>query len=400
MKTQKRILFLIGMLVASLPYLDATQNNHDNKVKHIDDITHQQNLFFAELPKAKQIALLQGYLKKNNLDMPYLIQHIIFSFVFMPPLNSRGAQYQGKNFAGLNLSGRDFTNANLEGADCSKAIFIGSRFKDTNVIDTRFDDAILTHTTCDYQTYFQDNMKANKIYGGQWYQDNLPNDLKSIAKVYPQLKKDADKAKLLHIACSLGRLPYDDQHPEFSIKVGYWSCELLRLKNRLVKDLGDQLVCSLEDELRDNLSYAARLCWQTDYPQDKITCTQVVNLPQDKPDFDGYLKQFRDGLEQYKVKSQYFFSFDWYKKNIEKCIQGIAKAYPKVEDKSLQKDMVTTTDQLSKSYELQYADLLFHFLYHQNLLIRIGEKVGVGAKNDIHYSTFLTIKKCWTRGQK
>ncbi len=384
MKTQKRILFLIGMLVASLPYLDATQNNHDNKAKHIDDSTHQQNLFFAELPKAKQIALLQGYLKRNNLDMPYVIQHIIFPFVFIPPLNSRGARYQGKNFVGFNLSGRDFTSANLERADCSKAILMGSVFKSTNVTDAFFDNAILTHTICDYQAHFQDNMKANKIRGGEWYQNNLPNDLKSIAKVYPQLKKDADKAELLHIACSLARLPYDDQDPEFYVKVAYWSCKLLCLKNRLSKDLGDQLVCSLTKGLNYD---ANNFCWKTEYPQDKITCAQTVNLPQGKPDFAGYLKQFNDGLKQYKVQSKDEWGFNWYKNNIEKNIQGIAKAYPKVEDRSLQKEMLETAYKLSKSYELQHAHLLFHFLYHQNLLIRIRESVvGVETKNDIHYN--------------
>ncbi len=382
MKTQKCILFLIGILVASLPYLDATQNNHDNKVKHIDDSTHQQNLFFAELPKAKQIALLQGYLKRNNLDMPYVIQHIIFSFVFMPPLNSRGARYQGKNFAGFNLSGRNFTNANVEGADFSKAILIDSIFKDTNVTDACFDEANLTHTECDYQKYFQDNMKANEISGREWHQNNLPKDLKSIAKVFPQLKKDADKAALLHIACSLARLPYDEGR-EFYIKGAYWSCKLWRLKNSLAKDLDDQLVCSLIDGLNCN---ANKFCWKTEYPQDKITCTQAVNLPQGKPDFDVYLKQFRNGLKQYKVQSQKEWGFKWYKSNIEKSIQGIANAYPKVEDKSLQKEMVETSYKLSKSYELQHADLLFHFLYHQNRLIHIGETVGVGAKNDIHYN--------------
>ncbi len=392
MKTQKRILFLIGMLVASLPYLDATQNNHDNKIRHIDDSTHQQNLFFAELPKAKQNALLQGYLKKNNLDMPYLIQHIIFPFVFMPPLNSRGARYQGKNFVGLNLSGRDFTHANLERVDCSKAILMGSVFKSTNVTDTLFDGAILTHTTCDYQAHFQDNAKDSKfdeLAEGKWSKKNIPNDLKSIAKVYPQLKQDADKAELLHIACSLARLPYDNPNPEFYIKVAYWSCQLWRLKNRLAKDLGGQLVCSLgEDTEYWNLNdEASEYCWQTDYPQDKITCTQVVNLPQDKPDFAGYLKQFRDGLEQYKVQSQFSWGFYWYKETIEKNIQGLAKAYPKVEDKSLQKEMVKTAYKLSKSYELQHLDFLFHFLYHQNMLIRIRGTVGVEIKNDIYYNS-------------
>ncbi len=399
MKTQKRILFLISILVASLPYLDAAQNNHDNKAKYSDDSVHRKNLFFAELPKAKQMALLQGYLKKNNLDMPYLIQHIIFSFVFMPPLNSRGAQYQGKNFVGLNLSGRDFTHANLEGADCSKANLTGCTFKSANVTDTLFDGATLTHTTCDYQAHFQDNMKANKIRRGEWYVKNLPNDLKSIAKVYPQLKKDADKTELLHIACGLARLPYEDKSPEFYIKVQYWSCQLWRLKNRLTKDLGDQLVCSLgEDTEYWNLNdEATKCCWQTEYPQDKITCTQVVNIPQGKPDFNGYLKQFRDGLKQYKVQSKNSYGFKWYKETIEKNIQGLAKAYPKVDNKSLQKEMVEKSYKLSKSYELQHADLLFHFLYHQNLLIRIGGTVGVGAKNDIHYnfSVVMSVFGSW-----
>ncbi len=377
------------MLVASLPYLDATQNNHDNKAKYSDDSVHRKNLFFAELPKAKQIALLQGYLKRYNFDMPYMIQHIIFSFVFMPPLNSRGAQYQGKNFVGLNLSGRDFTDANLEGADCSKTNLTGCTFKSANVTDTLFDGAILTDTTCDYQAHFQYNMRANKIGGGKWYRNNLPNDLKSIAKVYPQLKKDADKVELLHIASGLARLPYDDQYPEFYIKAAYWSCKLWRLKNRLTKDLGGQLVCSLTIVLSHE---ANDVCWQTDYPQDKITCTQVVNIPQDKPDFNGYLNQFRDGLKQYKVQSKNSNGFKWYKKTIEKNIQGLAKAYPKVDNKSLQKEMVETAYKLSKSYELQHADLLFHFLYHQNLLIRIGGTVGVGPKNDIHYNCSCVLK--------
>ncbi len=318
--------------------------------------------------------------------------------------NVTNEDFTGSDLSGQNLSQHickkcNFTNANLTNVQLPKdlsasnlkgANFTGCKFTATDLTDTILDGATLTHTTCDYQAHFQDNMKANEIYGGEWYQDNLPNDLKSIAKVYPQLKKDADKVELLHIASGLARLPYDDQDPEFYIKVQYWSCKLWRLKNRLSKDLGDQLVCSLEDKLTYGLSYeAGEYCWQTKYPQDKITCTQAVNIPQGKPDFNGYLKQFRDGLKQYKVQSKNSYSFTWYKETIEKNIQGLAKAYPKVEDKSLQKEMLEMSYKLSKSYELQHADLLFHFLYHQNLLIRIGETVGVGAKNDIHYNQYV-----------
>ncbi len=94
------------------------------------------------------------------------------------------------------------------------------------------------------------------------------------------------------------------------------------------------------------------------------------------------------GLNNIKCNQKRKYGFDWYKSTIEKNIQGIAKAYPKVEDKSLQKEMLETAYKLSKSYELQHMDLLFHFLYHQNLLIRIGGTVGVGAKNDIHYNLY------------
>ncbi len=61
--------------------------------------------------------------------MPYVIQHIIFSFVFMPPSIPVALVIKVKIFAGFNSSDRDFTHANLERVDCSKAILNGSVFK-------------------------------------------------------------------------------------------------------------------------------------------------------------------------------------------------------------------------------------------------------------------------------
>ncbi len=384
MKTAKCLLILLAINMVNFLPLYATATNNNSNVSPVACSTHQQNLFFAELPKAKQIALLQGYLRKNNIEIPLIIQHIIFPLVFMPPLNSHDAHYQGKNFSGLNLSERDFTNATLKSADCSKANLFGAIFKNTNVTDTIFTGANLTNTQCSYSALFKQNTKKMQCSG---YFKNIFNDLKSIAKIYPKLQETEDKIKLLHIACALAYLfSYDTNSKEFYIKVQYWSCELLCLKNRLAQHLGNQLICSLQCHLNHD---AENYCWQTNYPQNKITCTQTLNAPQSNPDFDSALKQFKKGLTQYAVKSKITYGFHYYKETIEKTIQGLAQAYPKIEDKCLQNKMMHIAYNLSKSYELKHLDFLFHFLYHQNYLIQISDKVGKELKNAVHYNALL-----------
>ncbi len=384
MQTTKLLTFL-AISIASFFPLYATSNHNEDKVSLNEDSVHRQNLFFAELPKAKQIALLQGYLRKNNIDIPFTIASPIFLFVFMPPLNSRGAQYQGKNFTGLDLSRRDFTDANLEDANCNKANLFGAIFKNTNIKNTILVSANLSNTQCSYVDLLQKNIKGR---GKNFYEEKLFNDLKSIAKVYPQLKTNTDKMDLLQIACSIARLPYDNQYPEFYIKVAYWTCKLLCFKNRLHQDLGDQLVCSLQWHLNND---ANKYCWKTDYPQGNNTSIKPMIEPQQKLSFDSCLQNFKKGLTQYNVQSQDRKGFNWYKETIVKNIEGLAKAYPKVNKKSLQKEMVEIAYNLSKSYELQHLDFLLHFLYHQNWLIRIKNEAGVKASDLYYNAKFVAI---------
>ncbi len=361
------LLMMMAFSIASFSSFYAT-NPNNNGEKYVEDGVHRKDLFFAELPVAKQIALLQGYLKRNNIDVLYIIRNIIFLFVFMPPLNSRGAQYQGKNFVGLNLSGRDFTNANLEDTDCSKANLLGAIFKNTNVTGIVLFGAKLTHTECNYvglcKKYIKEATSCEYI-------KNIFNDIVSITHFYLKVDKDVDKATLLRIACGLAHLPYD-QALAFYVSMQYWSYKLLCFRDGLVKNLGDQLLCSFGN----NLNYdATNYCWETDYPQDKITCRQAVHILKGRIDFDGYLKQFRNGLVQYKVKSANKYGFFYYKEAIESSIQRLAQVYKKITHESLQKNMGQIAYGLSKSYELKHRDFLGYFLHHQYLLVRVGNEI-------------------------
>ena len=163
------------------------------------------------------------------------------------------------------LTGVNFTAAklpkSLAGTKLTHANLTGQHFTATDFTNAQLDGAMLTHTTCDYQQYFQDNVKTKQLSGGVWYLNNLPKDLKSIAQVYPQCSQDTHKAELLQIACGLARLPYDD-NIELEIKLEYWSCKLILFREKL-GPLREQLVCSLTR----GLAYDVReYCWQTNYP--------------------------------------------------------------------------------------------------------------------------------------
>ncbi len=292
----------------------------------------------------------------------------------------------------------NFTHAklpqNFSGAYLSYVDLTGQRFTCTDFTNTQFDGVLLTNTTCDYQQCFQDNVKANQLSGGLWYLDNLPKDLKSIAQVYPTILQDHHKAELLQIASGLAYLPYHEGK-EFYIKVQYWSIRLLLLKKQL-GTLGSQLVCSLGDY---GLNYEAkRFCWQTDYPQNQVEEEQEAPHAY----FDKYLQTFQDELLKYNVKSKDKRGYDWYKKNIEKNIQGLKKAYPKLTSQALRKEAIDIAFQLSKKCRFQHLLFLFHYLSCQNRLIQLKMLAGVGVENDIHYNVKLLFSPLggWSRGRK
>ena len=268
----------------------------------------------------------------------------------------------------------DLSNQDLSGYD-----FTGCDFTHTNLTDSNLANVILAHTTCNYQKAFQHNIKNNKCDRGKWYQENLLKDLKSIAVVYPKLKNDPQKAKLLAIAAGLAWLPFYTGE-EFHIKVGYWSCELLQLKQAIGNPYGQQLVCSLEEYLNWD---AEGYCWSTNYPKDK------VNMDTKAPhaSFDTYFKDFINGLTKYQCKSKNKkWGFDWYKEQIAKNIEGLKKTYQKIKDEQLRQACCNIAHALSKSYQIRNGAFLNHYLFSQNRLIWLKKSVGVMVGNEVYYS--------------
>ena len=309
-----------------------------------------------------------------------------------------------KKLIGANLSNTDLRNillpkdlshVNMQGAqlpqDLSKTnltntTLTGQNFTSINLAWTQLYGAILTDTTCDYRQCFEDHVKINELSGGEWYCQNLPRDLKSIAEVYPKLTQDSYKAELLQIASEFAYLPCYES-AEFYIKAEYCSCKLLMLKKKLKNYLGEQLVCSMAA----SLEYEATVfCWETRYSQYQIK-REEKKTPHD--DFDQYLKTFGEGLGEYSYRWKNEIGYDWYKNNIEKNIKGLKKAYPKMTSKNFGKELAEKLKEeaidiafnLSQQYKKQHWDLLFSYLFYQNKLIKLKSLAGVKVKNDIYY---------------
>ena len=298
--TKKRSFLLSLFLLMAIHHVYAAKSVYQPSIQP------QKVADTASLPRAKRKLLVHGYCRAYNIPTDIFL--LITYFVHDNPL-----QYKNKPLP------NDLSEQDLSGYD-----FTGCQFTYTNLTDTNLEGVILTNTTCDYQKVFQNNIKKNKLQGGNWYQNSLAKDLKSIAAVYPKLKSDVHKAKLLAIAAGLAWLPFYEDI-EFYIKMEYWPSELLQLKQVLGNPYGGQLVCSLENYLKWD---AKDYCWTTNYPRDKVN----IKTPTPHTDFDKYLKDFKDGLTKCQCKSKKSLGFAWYKDNIIQNIEGLKKVYPKIKE--------------------------------------------------------------------
>ncbi len=336
-----------------------------------------QKVGYSSVPSPKRNLFVHGYCKAYHIptDLCFFIRCLLYDNPF---------RYRNKPLPD------DLSEQDLSGFD-----FTGCHFTHTNLTDSNLEGVILTNTTCDYQKAFQDNIKKNNCYGGDWYQNNLSKELKSIAQVYPKLNSHAHKAKLLAVAAGLAWLPFYES-TEFLIKLAYWSSELLQLKQVLGNLNGEKLIYSLEEDLNWD---ADDYCWTTTYPQNKVT----IKNPALHAKFDTYLKDFKVGLTKYQCKANESWGFDWYKERITKNIEGLAATYPHIKDKKLQQEACDIAHALSKSYQIQKDTLLFHYLFFQNRLIWLKKSLGIGVKNKVHYSSLgscLLDALGWRRGKK
>ncbi len=336
-----------------------------------------QTVVYSSVPSTKRNLFVHGYCKAYHIptDLCFFIRCLLYDNPF---------RYRNKPLPD------DLSEQDLSGFD-----FTGCHFTHTNLTDSNLEGGMLTNTTCDYQKAFEENSKKNQLDWNDWYQENLPKDLKSIAQVYPKLNNHVHKAKLLAVAADLAWLPFYES-TEFHIKVQYWSCELLQLKQVLGTLYGNKLICSLEWYLNDD---AEDYCWTTEYPQNKVN----INTPAPHANFDTYLKDFTSGLNKYQCKSEDSRGFNWYKDQITKNIEGLAATYPHIKEKKLQQEALDIAHALSKSYQIQKGAFLNHYLFFQHQLIRLKKSVSVGVKNKVYYnavSSSRTRSLGWRRGKK
>ena len=318
---------------------------------------------------------------------------------------------KAKNFVNM-----DFTNKplpkDLSGANLTNANLTGHHFTNTNFTNARLTGVMLTNTTCDYQQCFLDNLHPKQFYTGIWFLKNLPKDFKSIAKIYPNILKDSQKAALLEIASNLAYLPaYKDM--EFYIKVEYWSCKLWLLRNQFGA-IGTKVVFSLDNHL---LTCAQNYCWATDYPVHlenlkamKIAnqwCISITTIPLPgelgtliqhylitpvetlHADFNRYLQLFRKGLKNYNTESKHIAGHTYFKKTIIENLQGLYNVYPELTSPKHQKEAMTIACQLSQSYKKQGWQLLFHFLDCQSQLINFKISLDIACKHHIYYNNLM-----------
>ena len=268
---------------------------------------------------------------------------------------------------------RNFSKHNL-----SNAIFTGQKFTSTNFSDAQLKNVTLTNTTCDYLTCFQKNMYT--MQDKEWYFENLFQELERITKIYPRISQDSHKAALLQIACGLAFLPhYKDT--EFYIKVQYWSCKLLVLREQLVY----QPSCILANYLTYDAQHYC--CWKITNPPEKPIAEEEKNDYGDN--IDNYLAVFNLYSNEKRFKWELSYGYDYYTNHIKKSLRGLEKAYPHLHDPVDQKEAIYIAGQLAQSYDnKQNLPFLLHYLTCQNRLVNLrysGKTKDIDLHATIYY---------------
>jgi len=291
--------------------------------------------------------------------------------------------YAGENWVGANLANAPLQGASFQGADLTRSTFAGANlknvdFSNTIIAHTDFRQADLDGSKADHRQRFADKVKRHKIQGGDYYQEEIPKVLQSLANNYPQLT-NAQKALALHIASGLAELPaWEDD--DFWVKVQHWSLQLLALKKQTH---GLQWVTLLEDSINDDVTY---YCPQ--HGRNKKEVTPKV-WDQEQPDFPAYLAHHKKVLQSYDVQKGNWDSnggYGWYANNVTKEIESLQKVYPKVPDKTLKKEMISIACDLAEIHRFGSLAYLTRYMELQNRLLEITGSAGEWPKNELLYT--------------
>ena len=229
------------------------------------------------------------------------------------------------------------------------------------------------------EALFQQKFKENKCNDGDWYKENIPKDLAGIRKAYPLIQQGAHKQAALAISHGLAILPnYAGQ--DFYVKHQYWSCKLYDLQKKVTPSAAKKLLCSLSWYLEED---AKAWC---PYHGKKVSPLPAPNSSVENPNWKARLAYAKKGWMHHNAKSKYSSDLDWYKKWIQKEMEGLQQAYPKLQAKQHKKEALDLFIALSEIHRFEYFAFLFEFMKMQNRLLELTGRVGHIVKNDIVYT--------------
>ena len=232
------------------------------------------------------------------------------------------------------------------------------------------------------EALFQQKLKDNRCEGGVWYKENIPKDLASIRKAYPLMQQEVHKQAALEISHGLATVPTYDGWA-FHVKVQYWYCKLYALQKKVTPSVAKQLVCSLKGDLKNVIN---KYC---PHHGKKVSPLPAPTSTLHNPNWKARFAYAHKGWKHYNARSKDCGGLNQYKKRIQKEMEGLQTAYPKLQTKKHKKEALALFIALSEMHRFEYFAFLLQYLKVQNRLLELNRKVGYTAKNDIVYTPTL-----------
>ena len=236
----------------------------------------------------------------------------------------------------------------------------------------------------DNEALFQQKFKEKKCTSGDWCKNNISKDLASIRKVYPLMQQEVHKQAALKISHGLATLP-DYTGNDFYVKVEYWSCKLYDLQKKVAPSAAKKLVCSLKEDLE----YAAKeYC---PYHATKVSPLPAPTSTVDNPNWKARFAYAQKGWTHHNAKSKNSYVLNLYKKKRKEEMEGLQKAYPKLQAQQHKKEALELFIALSEMHQFEHVAFLFQYMNIQHRLLELTGKVGYIVKNDIMYAPYVVL---------
>ena len=239
------------------------------------------------------------------------------------------------------------------------------------------------------EALFQEKLKENKRQSGAWWKNNIPKDLAGIRKAYTLMQQEEHKQAALRISHGLATLPdYDGK--DFYIKAEYWFCKLYDLQKKVVPRAAKQLVCSLKEDLEYDVK---EFCpyHAAGFGSKKLAPLLAPTSSVNNPNWQARFGHAKEGWTHYNAKSKDSDGLGWYKQWIQKEMEGLQQAYPKLQAQQHKKEALELFIALSEMHRFEHAAFLLQYMDIQHRLWELTGKVGHTARNDIMYTETMAV---------